>query len=93
MNKKVPVVTVAAPEEASRLDGLPIGATVALADLAAALKDGMLGFCADAGLLVMRQVMEDELTRRAGPRTPSWRGGPPTGTAPRRAASCSAAGW
>ena len=81
MKKKVPVVTVAAPEELSGLAGLPLEATVALADLASAVKDGLLGFCADVGLMVMRQVMDDELTRRIGPkhaklaaRTANWHG-------------------
>ena len=68
MNKKVPVVTVAAPEEASHLEGLSVEASVALADLASAVKDGLLGFCADVGLVVMRQVMKDELERRVGPK-------------------------
>jgi putative transposase len=66
LKKKVPVVTVAEAEEAGRLAGLPLEATVALADLAGAVRDGLLGVCADVGLLVMRQVMEDELTRRIG---------------------------
>lgn len=47
MKKKVPVVTVAEPEEATHLAGLPLEATVELADLAAAVKEGLLGFCAD----------------------------------------------
>jgi putative transposase len=54
---------------------------VLLADLASAVKDGLLGFCADVGLMVMRQVMEDELTRRIYPkharlpgREPNWHG-------------------
>ena len=68
MKKKVPVVTVAEPEEAAQLAGLPLEATVALADLAGAVKHGLLGFCADVGLMVMRQVMEDELARRIGPK-------------------------
>ena len=68
MKKKVPVVTVAEPEEAVHLGGLPLEATVALADLASAVKDGLLGFCADVGLMVMAQVMQDELTRRIGPK-------------------------
>jgi putative transposase len=81
LKKKVPVVTVAEPEEAAQLAGLPLEATIALADLAGAVKDGLLGFCADVGLLVMRQVMDDELTRRIGPkharlaeRTANWHG-------------------
>jgi transposase-like protein len=81
LKKKVPVVAVAEPEEARNLAGLPVEATVALADLASAVKDGLLGFCADVGLMVMYQVMEDELTRRIGPkharipgRTANWHG-------------------
>jgi hypothetical protein len=81
VKKKVPVVSVAVPEEASKLAGLPLEATIALADLADAVKDGLLGFCADVGLMVMRQVMDDELTRRIGPkhaklidRTANWHG-------------------
>ena len=81
MKKKVPVVTVAEPKEAAQLAGLPVEATVALADLRTAVKDGLLGFCADVGLVVMYQVMEDELTRRIGPkharlpeRTANWHG-------------------
>ena len=81
MKKKVPVVTVAEPEEVAQLAGLPLEATVALADLATAVKDGLLAMCADVGLMVMAQVMEDELTRRIGPkhaklidRTANWHG-------------------
>jgi hypothetical protein len=44
LRKKVPVVTVAQPEEAAHLAGLPLEATVVLADLAGAVKDGLLGF-------------------------------------------------
>ena len=68
MKKKVPVVTVAEPEEAARLAGLLLEATVALADVAGAVKDGLLGFCANVGLVVMRQLMEAELTARVGPK-------------------------
>jgi putative transposase len=81
LKKKVPVVAVPEPEEAAQLAGLPLEATVALADLASAVKDGLLGFCADVGLMVMRQVMDDELVRRIGPkharlpgRTAHWHG-------------------
>ncbi len=34
MGKKIPVVTVAEPAEAARLAGLPLEATIALADVA-----------------------------------------------------------
>ena len=40
MKKKLPVVTVAQVEEADRLADLPLEATVALAEVAGALKDG-----------------------------------------------------
>jgi hypothetical protein len=81
LKKKVPVVTVAEPEEVAQLAGVPLEATVALADLAAAVKDGLLGMCVDVGLMVMAQVMDDELTRRIGPkhaklaeRSANWHG-------------------
>jgi transposase-like protein len=65
--KKVPVVSVAEVETAN-LAGLPLEATVALADLAGAVKDGLLGFCADVGLMVMAQMLEAEMTARVGPK-------------------------
>lgn len=61
-------MTVAEPEEAARLAGLPLEATVALADVASAVREGLLGFCADVGLVVMRQLMDAELTERIGPK-------------------------
>ena len=67
MKKKVPVVSVAEVETAN-LAGLPLEATVALADLAGAVKDGLLGFCADVGLMVMDQMLEAEMTARIGPK-------------------------
>ena len=81
MKKKVPVVTVAGPEEAANLAGLPLEATIALADLAGAVKEGLLGFCADVGLVVMRQMLDAEMTDRVGAkhaklagRTANWHG-------------------
>ncbi len=81
MKKKVPVVTVAAPEEAAQLAGLPLEAVVALGDVGAAVKEGLLGFCADVGLVVMGQMMAAELTARIGPkhakipgRSANWHG-------------------
>ena len=67
---------------------------MALADLASAVKDGLLGFCADVGLMVMGQVMEDELTRRIGPKHAKLAGrGRPIGTAPPPGRWCSEAAW
>ena len=68
MKKKVPVVTVAEPEEAARLADLPGEAAVVLADLASSIRSGLLGFCADVGLSVMFQLMVAELTERIGPK-------------------------
>ena len=67
MVKKVPVVNVAEVETA-HLAGLPLEATVALADLAGAVKEGLLGLCADVGLMVMAQMLEAEMTARVGPK-------------------------
>lgn len=67
MKKKVPVVSVA-EVNAANLAGLPLEATVALADLAGAVKEGLLGFCADVGLMVMAQMLDAEMTARVGPK-------------------------
>jgi putative transposase len=67
VKKKVPVVSVAEVETAN-LAGLPLGATVALADVAGAVKEGLLGFCADVGLMVMAQMLDAEMTARVGPK-------------------------
>ena len=53
--------------ETANLAGLPLEATVALADLAGAVKEGLLGFCADVGL-VMAQMLDVEMTARVGPK-------------------------
>ncbi len=66
MKKKLPVVSVAQVEEADRLAGLPLEATVALAEVAGALKDGLLAFASATGLVVMRQMMEAELSEAIG---------------------------
>jgi putative transposase len=68
VKKKVPVVTVAEPDEAAQLAGLPLEAVVALTDVGQAVKEGLLGFCADVGLVVMRQMMDAVLTARIGPK-------------------------
>jgi ribosomal protein L7Ae-like RNA K-turn-binding protein len=39
--KKVPVVTVTTPDAAGGLAGLPLAATVAMADVAAAMREGL----------------------------------------------------
>jgi transposase-like protein len=66
VKKKVAVVKVAEAEEAAQLAELPLEATVALAEVAGALKDGLLAFAAATGLVVMHQMMEAELTQHIG---------------------------
>jgi len=55
--KKVPVVKFATPDSAAGLAGLPLEATVAMADVAGALREGLLAFAASAGLVVMQQML------------------------------------
>ena len=66
MKKKVAVVSVAEAEEAARLADLPLEATVALAEVAGAIKDGLLAFASATGLVVMHQMMAAELTEAIG---------------------------
>jgi transposase-like protein len=76
-------VGVADAEEAARLAELPLEATVALAEVAGAIKDGLLAFASATGLLVMHQMMQAELTECIGEkharipgaeRTGNWHG-------------------
>lgn len=64
--KKVPVVEVVAPEAAGRVAAMPVEMTLAMADLAGAIKEGFLAFCASAGLLAVAQVMAEEVTEKIG---------------------------
>lgn len=64
--KKLPVVTVAHRDEAARLETLSAEATVALQDVSQAIKDGLMAFCCSAGLAVVAQLMEAELTSVVG---------------------------
>lgn len=68
MGKKIPVVSVAEPAAAARLASLALEATVAVADVAGAIKDGLLAFASATGLLVMHQMLAAELTERIGPK-------------------------
>jgi len=64
--KKVPVVKITTPPQAASLEGLPFEATVAMADVAGAMRDGLLAFSAAAGLVVMRQMLDAELAGIVG---------------------------
>jgi len=66
VKKTVAVVNVAEAEEAASLAELPLEATVALSEVAGAIKDGLLAFASATGLVVMHQMMEAELTERIG---------------------------
>jgi len=64
--KKVPVVQVTTPQAAADLAGLPMQAIVAMADVAVAMREGLLAFSAAAGLVVMQQMLSAELTSIVG---------------------------
>ncbi len=68
MSKKVPVVKITTPDAAAELAGLPLRATVAMADVAAAMREGLLAFSTAAGLVVMQQMLTEELTGIVGPK-------------------------
>ncbi len=68
MSKKVPVVKLTTPQAAVELEGLPLSATVAMADVAAAMREGLLAFATSAGLVVMDQLLAEELTAIVGPK-------------------------
>jgi putative transposase len=66
--KKVPVVKITTPDAAAGLAGLPLEATVAMADVAAAMREGLLAFSTAAGLVVMQQMLTEELASIVGPK-------------------------
>jgi putative transposase len=68
VTKKVPVVKITTPDAAAELAGLPLEATVAMADVAAAMREGLLAFATSAGMVVMRQMLDAELARIVGPK-------------------------
>jgi len=64
--KKVPVVKITTPDAVGELAGLPLEATVAMADVAAAMREGLLAFSTAAGLVVMQQMLTEELASIVG---------------------------
>jgi putative transposase len=64
--KKVPVVKIMTPPPAPVLAGVAFEATVVLADVAGAMREGLLAFSAAAGLVVMRQMLDAELASIVG---------------------------
>src|SRR5688572_2373205 len=67
-NKKVPVVKLTERDDAAMLAGLRAEATVALGDIAGAIREGLLAFSCSAGLLVVQQLMAEEMTAKVGPK-------------------------
>ena len=66
-NKKVPVVKLAEREEAATVAaGLPAEVSLALGDVAGAIRDGLMAFSCSAGLLVIGQIMAEEMTAKVG---------------------------
>ncbi len=55
-------------EAAAVAEGLPEEVTVALGDVAGAIRDGLLAFCCSAGLLAVSQIMSEEMTAKVGPK-------------------------
>ncbi len=68
MKKKVPVVKITTPDAAAELAGLSLEATVVMADVAAAMREGLLAFSTAAGLVVMQQMLTEELAGIVGPK-------------------------
>jgi len=68
VSKKVPVVKITTPDAVGELAGLPLEATVAMADVAAAMREGLLAFSTAAGLVVMQQMLSEELAAIVGPK-------------------------
>jgi hypothetical protein len=67
--KKVPVVKLAERDEATNVAaGLPAEVNLALADVAGAVRDGLLAFSCSAGLLVIGQIMAEEMAAKVGPK-------------------------
>ena len=64
--KKVPVVKVASSPSAVDVAGWPPEVSVALADIAGVMREGLLAMSTAAGLVVMRQMLDAELTGVVG---------------------------
>ncbi|MFT3852442.1 MAG: hypothetical protein QM733_06875 [Ilumatobacteraceae bacterium] len=57
---------ITTPQAAGELAGLPLEATVAMADVAVAMGEGLLALSTAAGLVVMRQMLDAELAGIVG---------------------------
>lgn len=68
MKKKIPVVRIASRDELAYVDDLPEELTAAMADVAHSMREGLLAMSVSAGLAVMTEMMNAELTARIGPK-------------------------
>ena len=68
LSKQVAVAIVARADEAAELEGLPEEVTLALAEVAGAMREGLLAFASATGLAVLYQMMDAELSSRIGPK-------------------------
>ena len=68
MKKKVPVVRVVRPDVAALLPGMASETTIALAQIADTMREGLLAFTTAAGLAVFRSLLDEELTGLIGPK-------------------------
>ena len=66
--KKVPVVRVVRPDVAAVMPGMASETTIALAQVAETMREGLLAFTTAAGLAVFRQLLDEELTGLIGPK-------------------------
>ena len=66
--KNVAAVRAVEPDEAAEMSGLPDELTVALSDIAGVAREGLLALSVSAGLAVMAEMMEAEITGVVGPK-------------------------
>ena len=68
MGKRIPVLAVPEPVAAARVASLPAEVTVAMEEVAGRVKDGLLAFSVATGLVVVRELLDAEITRLVGPK-------------------------
>jgi putative transposase len=67
--RKLPLVAATRRDlEVERLARLSGEARLSLGELVGSMREGMLAFCCTAGLAIARQLMEEEMAERLGPR-------------------------
>ena len=65
--KKLPVAPATKrDEEAERLAVLSVETTIDLNELSSSIRDGLMAFCCNTGLVVVAEMMEAELTEKIG---------------------------